>query len=76
MDKRSTRFLLTVILILCNLFLYAQDNADTTRTLNDTMRSHNKIYVVMAVCITILAGMIFYLVRIDRKVGKTERNTP
>ena len=38
----------------------------------DTMRSNGKIYVVFAVILTIFAGIIFYLVRLDRKISKLE----
>ncbi len=40
----------------------------------DTMRSEGKIYVVVAILTTILAGLIIYLVMIDRKVTKLEKN--
>jgi hypothetical protein len=39
------------------------------------MRSHDKIYVVMAVCITILTVLFLYLIRIDIKVSKKEKTT-
>ena len=40
---------------------------------NDSvMRSGNKIYVVLAICLTILFGLILYLVRIERMVKKLE----
>jgi hypothetical protein len=39
----------------------------------DTMRSNGRIYVVVAVLFTILVGLILYLVRIDRKVSKLEK---
>jgi CcmD family protein len=76
MGKRSKRLLITVMLMCFTVILFAQVKADTGTTLHDTMRSHNKIYVVMAVCITILLGLILYLVRIDRKISKTERGGP
>lgn len=38
----------------------------------DTMRSNGKIYVVFAVILTIFAGIIFYLIRLDRKISKLE----
>jgi hypothetical protein len=37
------------------------------------MESHGKIYVVLAVCLTILAGIVIYLIRIDRKVSHLEK---
>ena len=40
----------------------------------DVMRSNGKIYVVVAVLATILAGLILYLVSLDRRIGKMERN--
>ncbi len=40
----------------------------------DIMRSNGKIYVVIAIILTIFAGLIFYLIRIDRKIAKIEKN--
>lgn len=40
----------------------------------DVMRSEGKIYVVVAILTTILAGLIIYLVMIDRKVTRLEKN--
>jgi hypothetical protein len=40
----------------------------------DGMRSNGKIYVVVAVLSTILAGLILYLISLDRRIGKMERN--
>ncbi|MEP7107867.1 MAG: CcmD family protein [Ferruginibacter sp.] len=48
--------------------IYAQSND----IIEGTMRSNDKIYVVLAICITILAGLILYLVSIDRKIAKIE----
>jgi hypothetical protein len=40
----------------------------------DAMRDNGKIYVVVAVIVTIFAGIILYLVRLDRKISKLEKN--
>jgi hypothetical protein len=40
----------------------------------DVMRSNGKIYVVVLVLATIFAGIIAYLVRLDRKISKFEKN--
>lgn len=40
----------------------------------DTLRSNGKIYVVVAVVLTIFLGIIFYLIRLDRKIAKLENN--
>jgi uncharacterized iron-regulated membrane protein len=39
----------------------------------DVMRSNGKIYVVVASLAIILAGVLGYLVWIDRKIGKIEK---
>ena len=39
----------------------------------DIMRSNGRIYVVVAVMLTILAGLVLYLVRLDRKIRKLEK---
>lgn len=40
----------------------------------DTMRSNGKIYVVVAVCLTILLGLFLYVYNVDRKIGKLEKS--
>ena len=40
----------------------------------DVMKENGKIYVVIAVMLTILAGLVLYLVRLDRKISKLEKN--
>lgn len=39
----------------------------------DVMRSNGKIYVVVAVVVTIVLGLFIYLLRLDRKISKIER---
>ena len=39
----------------------------------DTMRSNGRIYVVVAVMLTILIGLILYIVRLDKKISKLEK---
>ena len=39
----------------------------------DALRQDGKIYVVVAVIVVILVGMIAYLVSIDRKVSRLEK---
>lgn len=38
----------------------------------DTMRSEGKIYVLVAIILVILAGVTFYLLRLDRKISRLE----
>ena len=39
----------------------------------DKMRAEGKIYVVVAILVTILAGFVVYTIRIDSKVSKIEK---
>ena len=65
------RVWITVIFLLSAPLLWAQ--AQST-SIDEAMRSHDKIYVVMAVCIVILVVFLLYLIRIDRKVSKKEKS--
>jgi hypothetical protein len=75
MIKKHCKHLgLTVILSFFSFLLFAQSPADSTGAgMDSIMRSHDKIYVVMAVCITILVVLFLYLIRIDIKVSKKEK---
>ena len=62
------RLILFFFFLLFSLFLNAQD-----AEMADTMKSNGKIYVVVAVMLTILAGLVLYLIRLDRKISKLEK---
>lgn len=68
-----TKFISRLLLVVCTLLLhgvtFAQDNSGST----DLMRSNGKIYVVVAVCLTILLGLFLYVFSIDRKISKLEK---
>jgi CcmD family protein len=59
----ATLFMLLVSSTLCS--------AETEMA--DIMRSNGKIYVVVAVLATIFAGIFVYLVILDRKITKLEK---
>ena len=40
----------------------------------DVMRENGKIYVVVAVLLIILIGIVLYLVRLERKLKQLENN--
>jgi hypothetical protein len=63
---------LTLSLFLLNLFVFAQERP--TVEMADVMRSNGKIYVVVAVILTIFAMLVIYLIRLDRKISKLEKN--
>ncbi len=63
------------ILILFFLFSFLVNYAqqDGNVQMADAMHANGKIYVVVAVILTIFAGIIIYLVRLDRKISKIEK---
>lgn len=65
----SLSLMLPTMLLSTNIF--AQDNAGS----ETLMRSNGKIYVVVAICITILTGLFLYVASIDRKIGKIEKES-
>jgi CcmD family protein len=64
------KLLLLLTSLMVSLLALAQD---TTVDMADTMRKEGKIYVVVAIILTIFAGIIFYLVRLDRKISRLEK---
>lgn len=39
----------------------------------DVMRGNGKIYIVVAICLTVLIGLFLYVWSVDRKVKKLEK---
>ena len=66
------KFFITALLLLINFLCIAQDTTETV-DMADTMRSNGKIYVVLAVILTIFSGIIIYLIRLDRKMSRLEK---
>lgn len=64
--------LLATALLFANLCSWAQGGP---AEMADVMRSNGKIYVVVAVILTIFAGIILYLIRLDRKITKLEKQS-
>jgi hypothetical protein len=62
-----------LISILTFTFLTFFVNAQDVK-MADVMKENGKIYVVIAVMLTILAGLVLYLIRLDRKITKLEKN--
>jgi hypothetical protein len=66
------KLFLFVISLLSTALIYAQEQEKVDMA--DTMRSNGRIYVVVAVVVVILLGLILYLIRLDRKISRMERN--
>lgn len=67
---KKTVFTLTFLLTAFASFAQAPQNVEMA----DVMRSNGKIYVVLAVVLVILGGLIGYLVSIDRKLSRLEKD--
>ncbi|MEO8770855.1 MAG: CcmD family protein [Ferruginibacter sp.] len=68
--KIVSRCWFLVIALLVSMVSVAQNKVEMA----DTMRSNGKIYIVVAVCLTILIGLFLYIMRIDMKMSKIEKN--
>jgi len=74
MRKKICSLLFTIIISAVGLSAWAQDSATNKKVeMADAMRSNGKIYVVVAVLVTILAGLILYMFRLDRKISRLEK---
>jgi hypothetical protein len=66
--KNLTKYLTGFLLLFAGYACPAQ-NAEMA----DVMRSEGKIYVVVAIVLIVLTGLILYLFLQDRKLGKLEK---
>ena len=62
------RIILTIYILMISVSF-----ASAETEMADTMRSNGKIYVVVTVLATIFAGIFAYLVLLDRKISKLEK---
>ena len=65
-----SRFSLLMFGVCINFCAFAQGQKVE---MADTMRSNGKIYVVVAVCLTILIGLFLYVYSVDKKISKIEK---
>jgi uncharacterized membrane protein len=65
--------ILSFIFSIFSLEIFAQTVSNQSSNMAEGMRSNGKIYVVVAVLVTILLGLIAYLIRIDKNVSILEK---
>ncbi len=70
MNKYASRFSLLFFTLLLSMVSSAQDKPVE---MADAMRSNGKIYVVVTVCLIILIGLFLYVMSVDRKVRRLEK---
>ncbi len=71
---RNKWIYLLMMFIFCFTWTLSMGQENEPVEMADTMRSNGKIFVVIAVILTILTGLILYLVRLDRKISKLEQS--
>lgn len=73
--KKLHSFLFFVLLMMLCAASVAQNGITSGEKpqMADGLRSSGKIYVVVIVVVTILLGFIFYLIHLDRKIGRLEK---
>lgn len=65
---KMPKYLISLLLVCLAQFASAQ-NAEMA----DTFRSEGKIYVVVAIILIVLTGLVVYLFALDRKLNKLEQ---
>ncbi|MFI5185405.1 MAG: CcmD family protein [Chitinophagales bacterium] len=58
--------------LLFSMVCYSQSDGGKV-DMADTMRSNGRIFVVVAVVVVILIGLILYIVRLDKKISRLEK---
>lgn len=62
----------TICCLLFSIYNYAQDTV-AAKEVATGLRADGKIYVVVAVVVTILLGLVIYLISLDRKISRLEK---
>jgi hypothetical protein len=74
MAKRLSYLLICMILSFTTAIAQTVDQQNTeTGPVNEFFRSDNKIYVAVGILVIIFTCIILYLVRLDRRIGKLEK---
>lgn len=69
------KFFLFIIAVFSFLPLIAQELAQPAVEMATGLRSSGKIYVVVATIAIIFVGLAIYLIRIDKRLSKLEKET-
>jgi CcmD family protein len=62
-----------ILTLLVSVNLFAQQNVSQDVPMADRLREDGKIWVVVVVIAVVFVGIIAYLVSIDRKISKLEK---
>jgi hypothetical protein len=70
---RFRRFFITLLLLAAQVSAFAQETAATSPDMASGLRASGKIYVVVLVLATIFAGIIAFLIYLERRLSRLER---
>ena len=77
MHSTLQKIVVTLLLCFSAVAVFGQDTTSTINQLPTTgkgiLYQDGKIYTVVMVLVTIFAGIIFYLTRLDKKITKIEQ---
>lgn len=82
--KIIVRTLVIIVMVLSSYFTKAQEKVKITEEdynnqsieMADEFRANGKIYVLTGIILIVAVGMIVYLVMIDKKVTRLEKQLP
>ncbi len=66
-------FCMYLLLLSASLFAQSAERSGDKPGMAVGMRANGKIYVVVAVVVTILLGLFVYLVNLDKKISRMEK---
>jgi len=69
------QLIVTLIVLFVQLLANAQDTVKNVERTPTGLYVGNKIYVVLVVAVTILIGLLLYVIRLDRKISKLEKQS-
>jgi len=78
MHKKKYQILIAIIGSFATLVVKAQDSTAVVSNkvaMADVMRSNGKIYVVVTVLAIILTGLFLYVIRLDKKISRLEKES-
>ncbi|GAA5041827.1 hypothetical protein GCM10011506_43780 [Marivirga lumbricoides] len=75
------KYILTLLFITISFYATAQkeqileeDYSNNKIEMADVMRSEGKIYVLVAIIVTLFAGFVIYTIRTEQKIKKIEKS--
>ena len=69
--NKKTIILLTVLFL--QLSMFAQTDSNPPVEMADALSQSGKIYVVITALVLIFIGIVIYLISLDRKIGRLEK---